>query len=166
MPTDTSATVNTYLMDTQVRIVGWINGIKVPLSQQAYAFGYGDTTLDARVGFLSSQLYTKGYISFDASTISERVNTFITQKTTGMTVDQKQTFMMTLIDTLGQQVQKSQNAQRELLQSVKTDEELLNEISVFRREQIRIDIYNGLIMLINTALNSAEANTILNSVLQ
>ena len=73
---------------------------------------------------------------------------------------------MTLIDTLGQSVQKSQNAQKEFVKIAMTDEELLAQISAFRREQIRVDVYNGLIMLINTALNSAEANTILDSVLQ
>ena len=83
-----------------------------------------------------------------------------------MTIDQKQTFLMTLIDTLGQSVQKSQTAQKELVKFTKTDEELLAQISAFRREQIRIDVYNGLMMLINTVLNSGEANTILNSVLQ
>ncbi len=52
-PTDLPKTANTYLPDT-VRLVGWVNGIKIPLSQQTYAFNYGDSnsTLDARVGFL------------------------------------------------------------------------------------------------------------------
>ena len=53
MPTDLPETANTYLLDTQVRLVGWVNGIKIPLSQQTYAFSYWDSTLDARVGFLS-----------------------------------------------------------------------------------------------------------------
>ncbi len=83
-----------------------------------------------------------------------------------MTMDQKQTFLMTLLDTLGKSVQKSQNAQKELVKFATTDEELLAQISAFRREQIRIDVYNGLMTLINTALNSGEANTILDSVLQ
>jgi len=166
MPTELPIIANTYLLDTQVRLVGWINGIKIPLSQQTYAFSYWDSTLDARIGFLSSQLYLKGYLPFDTNAISERVNSFITRKTISMTVDQKQTFLSALIDTLGQQVQKSQTAQREIVSSAKTDEELLAQISAFRREQIRIDVYNGIIMLFSTAMNSSEADTIINSVLQ
>ena len=53
MPTELPETMNTYFSDTQVRLVGWINDIKIPLSQQTYVFGYWESTLDARVGFLS-----------------------------------------------------------------------------------------------------------------
>ncbi len=146
-------------------------GNYIPYSLIGNVYGLNTQGVDARVAYLSTLLYTNGYVNInDFTQMGETTfGAIIRSRLTAMRGDRTAANFNPLLETLATKVDtlitETTDKQKKLVESIQTDEGFKAIIPEAKKLQFRVEVLSTLKTIIQETLNIDNSDAIVNEIL-